>query len=169
MTRRLREVKPSTALFSRAIPGRKWGIFLPRRIIWQKWQEIVGDAVSRQAWPWFFLDLDCLVIAVSDNVWMQQLTYQRGLILEGMNRYLPEGSRLRDLKFFLGDVEEVRKLTGPRKITGKKQDMRKDVPVPPGKAFDLLDVIQDRELKERLRNLLEKASRNASRGKLRRH
>lgn len=157
-TGKTREIDHASSIFPDVVPGKKWKIFLPRRIIWQKWEEIVGEAVSGNAWPWYFRDLDCLIVAVSDNIWMQQLTYQKALILESLNRHLPAGSKLRDLRFFLGDLEEVKRNTGLRARSdgSAASSCRPRCPSPPSEAFTLLDAIQDKELKKVLRALLDR-------------
>ena len=159
MRSRNSQVHTSSSIFSGIVPGKKWKIFLPRRIIWQKWQDVVGDAVSRQACPWYFSGLDCLVVAVSDNIWMQQLTFQASIILDGLNRHLPSGSKLKEVRFRLADVERVRKNSKPGIATSglSRSYLRKKTPPPP-EALELVDNLQDTELKKILHSLLEKAS-----------
>lgn len=151
-------IVPSSSIFPGVVPGKKWKVFLPRRIIWQKWQEVVGDAVSRQAWPWYFRDMDCLVVAVSDNIWMQQLTFQGMVILQGLNKFLPATSRLSDIKFSLGDVQAVRRNIPVKYRSAQPLKTRsgKGSPPPP-EVSKSLDNLHDRELKELFQSVLKKA------------
>jgi hypothetical protein len=163
MKRKNRDIKPASSIFPGAVPGRRWKIFFPRRIIWQKWEEIVGEVVSKNAWPWYFRDVDCLVVAVSDNIWMQQLTYQKTFILEKLNEDLPQGSKLKDLRFFLGDVSEVRKknvLRSQKKGAVQRQQLHKKHCDDAGSISEtqvLLENIQDEKLRIALLSLIEKA------------
>ena len=145
-------------IFGSIVPGRRWQVYLPRRIIWQKWEEIVGGPVASTSWPWYFRDLDTLVVAVSDSIWMQQLSFESNTILERINRLLPEHSRLSKLRFQAADVEQVRALTRPfslkkeKEIEGKKKTKKAKKEIPQ-KGLELLDEIEDKELKESLLNI----------------
>ena len=159
MAKRSRRIRPGSAIIPGLVPGKKWKIFLPRIVIWQKWEEIVGEAVSKNAWPWYFRDLDGLAVAVSDNIWMQQLTYQKAFILEKLNKELPQGSKLKDLRFLLGDVPKVKRNI---RLRTHSESISPDLfqgksPPPPREAFDLLDAIKDQELRKVLRELMDTA------------
>jgi len=156
---RKRDTEQASSIFQNIVPGKKWKVFLPRRVIWQKWEEIAGEALSRNAWPWYFRDMDCLVIAVPDNIWMQQLSYQKDVILERINQHLPTGSRLGNLRFQLGDIERIRKIAFPR-IRGEKAEdgfIRDASEAPDSRAFQLLESLEDEDIKEAFRSLLGKA------------
>ncbi len=145
-------------IFGSIVPGRRWRVYLPRRIIWQKWEEIVGGPVASTSWPWYFRDLDTLVIAVSDSIWMQQLSFESRAILERINRLLPEHSRLSRLRFQAADVEQVRALSRPfslkkEKGTDAKKKTEKAKKEIPPEELELLDEIDDNELKESLLNI----------------
>ncbi len=158
MARSERKTERVSSLFSSVVPGKRWKIFFPRNIIWQKWEKITGEAVSQNAWPWYFQDLYCLVVAVSDNIWLQQLTFQKDFILERLNTYLPEGSRLEDLRFVLADVKYVRKKTILRDgqaIQGQDSRKRKALK-PDHKVLALLENLSDKELKDAFNRLLKR-------------
>ncbi len=163
MGNRRRRITPASSVLPSALSGRKWKIFLPRRAIWQNWEEVAGKALSSNAWPWYFKDNTCLVIAVSDNMWQQQLTYQKQMILDKLNKFLPEESRLEDIRFNLGDIETVRKNVCI--CHGRQKDKQKEAPVSSGisiqeisaESRQLLENIDDQELRESLLSLMKKA------------
>ncbi|NOR04763.1 MAG: DUF721 domain-containing protein [Deltaproteobacteria bacterium] len=138
-----------------------WGARLSRGMIWEIWEEIVGPQVSIHAWPERFTERDILVVVVSDSVWMQQLCFQRQLFIDGLNARLPSGTEIKDIRFVLGDVAEVRSRWIPHKIL--KRDMLKKQKVQfPKRALDaandMMEPVQDQELKQAMTNLYLKYS-----------
>jgi len=116
--------------------------------------------VASAAHPWYFKDLDCLVIAVSDSIWMQQLSYESVSLVEKINSVLPDRARLSRLKFVVADVDSVRKITKPFD-TKRKNRNKKDVHLKGStskklteKELELLESIQDPELRHHLENIL---------------
>ncbi|MFP6599348.1 MAG: DUF721 domain-containing protein [Deltaproteobacteria bacterium] len=55
--------------------------------IWQAWDEVVGEAIRRNAEP-VRLDGQRLVVAARNASWMQELTLMRGEIVERLNRWM---------------------------------------------------------------------------------
>ncbi len=55
--------------------------------IWQAWDEVVGEAIRRNAEP-VRLDGQRLVVATRNASWMQELTLMRGEIVERLNRWM---------------------------------------------------------------------------------
>ncbi len=148
-------VESADRLISSIIPAKTWKVYLPRRVIWQKWHEIVGTSVSEACYPWYFQDLDCLVVAVSDSIWMQQLSYQSAIILEKINALLPQTSRLSRLRFVIADTDAVRRELSRYFKKSRKRKSEPSVLVEPSRdELWLLDGIDDKELKKRFMNLL---------------
>ncbi len=87
----------------------RWQKRLSRNTIWQQWPEIAGEAIAKHSWPMKFKERDVLVVAVSDSVWMQQLSLQKLMLLEAINRTLPPESMVRDLHFTMENIDQVRK------------------------------------------------------------
>ncbi len=87
----------------------RWQKRLSRNTIWQQWPEIAGEAIAKHSWPMKFKERDVLVLAVSDSVWMQQLSLQKLMLLEAINRTLPPESMVRDLHFTMENIDQVRK------------------------------------------------------------
>jgi len=138
-----------------------WGARLSRGMIWEIWEEIVGSQVAIHAWPERFTEKDILVVVVSDSVWMQQLCFQRQLFIDGLNACLPSGANIKDIRFVLGDVAEIRSRWIPRKIT--KKDMLKKGKVQFSKraldaAKDMMEPVCDQELKQAMASLYLKCS-----------
>ncbi len=148
-------VESADRLISSIIPTKTWKVYFPRRAIWQKWHEIVGTPVSEVCYPWYFQDFDCIVVAVSDPVWMQQLTYQSAIILEKINTFLPKSSRLSRLRFVISDIDAVRREVSRFYNKSIKRKSEPSVLVEPSRdELFLLDRINDEELRKRFRNLL---------------
>ena len=138
-----------------------WGARLSRGMIWDAWKEIVGPQVSIHAWPERFTERDILVVVVSDSVWMQQLCFQRQLIIDGLNARLPSGTEIKDIRFVLGDVAEVRSRWIPHKIP--KKDMQKKQKDQFHKraldaAEDMMEPVRDQELRQAMADLYLKYS-----------
>ncbi|MEA1868511.1 MAG: DciA family protein [Thermodesulfobacteriota bacterium] len=138
-----------------------WEARLSRGMIWDIWEEIVGPQVAIHAWPERFTERDSLVVVVSDSVWMQQLCFQRQLFIDGLNARLPSGANIKDIRFVLGDVAEVRSRWTPHKIP-KKDQMKKGEPQFPKRALDaakdMMEPVRDQELRQAMTDLYLKYS-----------
>lgn len=138
-----------------------WGARLSRGMIWEDWEEIVGPQVSIHAWPERFTDRDILVVVVSDSVWMQQLCFQRQLFIDGLNARLPSGADIKDIRFVLGNVAEVRSRWTSRKIPKKDLLEKEKVQFPKHEldaANDMMEPVRDQELRQAMTNLYLKYS-----------
>ena len=138
-----------------------WGTRLSRGKIWEVWEEIVGPQVAIHAWPERFMERDILVVVVTDSVWMQQLCFQRQLFIDGLNARLPSGANIKDIRFVLGDVAEVRSWWISHKIL--KRDMLEKGKVELQKraldaANDTMEPVRDQELRQAMKNLYLKYS-----------
>jgi len=80
---------------------------LKRRIQEQKildsWEKAVGEAVAERTQP-MGVKNRVLRVRVSSSVWMQQLQFMKGLILQKLHEQTGNHS-LQDLRFFLGEME----------------------------------------------------------------
>jgi len=80
---------------------------LKRRIQEQKildsWEKAVGEAVAERTQP-MGVKNRVLWVRVSSSVWMQQLQFMKGLILQKLHEQTGNHS-LQDLRFFLGEME----------------------------------------------------------------
>ncbi len=84
------------------LPG---GPALVRRMQLQKlldsWNLAVGTGVAEQTKPKRVRD-GVLEVNVSTSVWMQQLQFMKGLILEKLRG---QGSPIREIRFFIGEID----------------------------------------------------------------
>ena len=143
-----------------------WGARLSRGMIWDVWEEIVGPQVAIHAWPERFTERDILVVAVTDSVWMQQLCFQRQLLIDKLNACLPSGARIKDIRFVLGDVAEVRSRwffhKAPKRDMLKKGKVRLPKRVLDA-AEDMMEPLRDQELRQAMTDLYLKYSERRKR------
>jgi len=132
---------------------------LARGKVWEIWEKAVGEAIAKHAWPKGIREGAKLVVAVADSVWMQQLSLQKPLLLEVLNRHLPEGAWLEDIRFVHGDVEKLRQgwAKGAKKGSKKKSPPLKVPPELQEKAELLVAPIKDDELRKALMRLFLKS------------
>lgn len=143
-----------------------WERRFVRTKIWEAWEEIVGTHVAAHAWPDSFTERDTLVVVVSDSVWMQQLHFQRGILIERLNARLGEAG-VKDIRFSLGHVDEVRELwRKPKRRGGSGVTADADGPLPAevmGEAEALVTGLEDEGLKGIFRRLYIKDRKRAAR------
>jgi len=109
------DISGLSSLLGGVVPNRAWPRNLARAPIFTEWDRLVGPAIAAQTQPWYFNRDDCLVVAVSEPIWMQQLSYERDNLLEKVNSCLPKEAAIKGLSFRLADVAEVRRLLRGRK------------------------------------------------------
>ncbi len=115
--------------------------------------------MASAAWPWYFKDTDCLVIAVSDSIWMQQLAFESPALIEKINHLLPLRSHLSRLRFRLSDIKNVRErtLSFEKKESGirKRFDKTRLASITiDDTAMKLLEKLDDPVLQKSFKNLL---------------
>lgn len=145
----------------------RWNHRFSRRAIWKSWLEIAGDAIAANAWPLRFIERDILVIAVSDSVWIQQLSLQKLTIIKALNLCLPPESNIRDIRFKIENIDDVRKRQMPTSLsTVEKTD---DILIPDDvkkemheHADALTEPVKDGELRKILQNAYLKSMRKAA-------
>jgi hypothetical protein len=87
------------ALLTTLTADRKWTRALNRHRLFEFWDEAVGREVAAHARPQVIRG-SVLHVEVTDSVWMQQLQFQKGLLLEALNLRLGEEG-LADIRFVL--------------------------------------------------------------------
>jgi len=141
-----------SGLFGQIVPGKRWRIYYPRKVIWKKWPEIVGEAVAKVSWPLYFRDINGLVVGVKDNLWMQQLSYERVMILKKINELLPEHSKLKEIYFKIEDISFLQ----IKDNKSKKKDKPRLLTATFNKyEIESLNKIKDQELKASFQRLLK--------------
>ncbi len=82
----------------------------------ESWAETVGKEIAEKTQP-LRIRYGVLQVRVSNSVWMQQLHFFKGLILQKLNQGLreknPKAVVVRELKFFLGEVENAESSAPP--------------------------------------------------------
>jgi predicted nucleic acid-binding Zn ribbon protein len=100
---------------------------LKRRIEEQKvldsWEKAVGVAVAERSQP-VGVRNRVLQVKVSSSVWMQQLQFLKGLILEKLHEQTGNHF-LQDLRFFLGEME-----SSDEEVKKKKEEEERGAPSP---------------------------------------
>jgi predicted nucleic acid-binding Zn ribbon protein len=91
------------AVLTTMAADRKWTKALNRHRLFEFWGEAVGREVAAHARPQVIRGA-VLQVEVTDSVWMQQLQFQKGLLLEALNRRLGEEG-LADIRFVLKSCE----------------------------------------------------------------
>jgi len=121
--------------------------------VWNVWNTVVGEHVSRHAQPDFVRNR-ILFVKVSSSPWMQQLSYMGKGIVETLNKRL--GSHvIEEIRFKLGDIHLQWEPTPPPSQSSN--------PIPsPGKTISNeiqknLSPIKDMEVREILGRVMLKA------------
>jgi len=136
-----------SGLITQIIPGKRWKVYYPRRIIWRKWSEIVGDAVAQVSRPLYFKDMDTLVVGVKDSLWMQQLSYERSIILKKINNILPDYSHLKEIYFTIKNIPSSKSYKNKSRKNSKKISLDNS-------ELEALEKISDKELRYSFKQLL---------------
>lgn len=64
------------------------------------WSEIVGDEIARRSTP-ECIERGTLVVRVCDSAWAQELSFQKGVILHRLKRFLDAGQHVSDVRFYV--------------------------------------------------------------------
>ncbi len=81
-----------------------WQKMLKQYALFSQWSSIVGEDVAEHATPLKTMK-NVLWLEVENSVWMQQLQYQKILILQACNEFLPE-SPFSDIRLVLKDKRQ---------------------------------------------------------------
>ncbi len=81
-----------------------WQKMLKQYALFSQWSSIVGEDVAEHATPLKIMQ-NVLWLEVENSVWMQQLQYQKILILQTCNEFLPE-SPFSDIRLVLKDKRQ---------------------------------------------------------------
>lgn len=133
-------------LLSAVFENRKWRSKLELHRVFEFWNRTVGKEIASVAQPSLIRDR-VLWVKVTDSIWMQQLHFQKILLLEKINKQL-HGETLSDIHFQLNSSlsvppEPENKKTKPV-IIDRKQEQ----------DFDrLISSLESDELKASLKSL----------------
>ena len=127
---------------------KNWEARLGMHAVFGFWDEVVGDDIAVCARP-SLIRGTVLWLDVSDSVWMQQLQFQKNLLLEKINLRLT-GTKLTDIRFQLDTSlgrpvsEEVEKTAKRKTEPDRKQREHLE---------EMLDSLEDEEMKESMRRI----------------
>lgn len=84
-------------LLDEMISRKNWSKKISQHAVFDLWPEIVGEDIAQRTCP-YVIRGSVLWVRVSDSVWMQQLHFQKPLILDKINKRL-RSSVISDLRF----------------------------------------------------------------------
>ena len=70
--------------------------------IWDVWEDVVGEAIARQAQPHQIRNM-VLRVNVSSSTWMQQLEFMKKQIVDRLNDSIGE-TVIKDIHFRIGEL-----------------------------------------------------------------
>ena len=65
------------------------------------WKEIVGEDIAKHATP-EGLKAGRLLVRVANSAWAQELSFQKEIIINRLNRFLGQGQTVNDVMFVVG-------------------------------------------------------------------
>ncbi|OIP49705.1 MAG: DUF721 domain-containing protein [Deltaproteobacteria bacterium CG_4_10_14_3_um_filter_60_8] len=142
---------PISGVLAGLFAERHWEERLGLHQLFLFWDEVVGEAIARQARP-AVIRGRVLWVEVTDSIWMQQLHLQKTTLLSAINGRLP-GDGLSDIRFRLGrGMEEMAATPSPfKKARPKRPDPDKQ-----RRFANLLTALPDVETRARLLSLWER-------------
>ena len=135
---------PVANLLGSLFQRKGWQTRLRMHTLFNFWDKVVGREIADHAQP-HLIRGTVLWVKVSDQIWMQQLHFQKHFILEKVNKRLKE-SEITDIRFQLDT-----------RVTGKEEERsmpRKPRQVDPRKLkkFEsMISEIKDEEMKQALK------------------
>jgi hypothetical protein len=151
-------LKGFSEIISRMIREKKWEIRFERGIIWKNWEKAVGGKIAGQAFPIRFQERDTLIVAVSDSIWMHQLSFQKIELIKAINGLLKEKAWIKDIRFLIGDVEGLRKEWTMEETPFEPSESLQEETLK--KADELVKEIEDLELRNALRGMYLRSLKN---------
>ena len=138
--------KKGAVLLASVLPGVAkefgWDMRLKQHSIFDHWHEIVDREVHEHATP-LKISRNVLWLEVENSAWIQQLQYQKLLILDALNEFIPQ-TPLDDIRLVVKDQTEPK----------KKKEMVVRFEAPPSSeiaAFeDMIATISDEKSREAL-------------------
>jgi len=117
------------------------------------WKEIVGETIALQTQP-RSLRNQILFLDVSHSTWIQQLQFLKPQLLEKLNAFLGK-PLIRDIRFKLGKISSP-SLPPSQSPVWPKEPLDKGTL---DRMDALLGKIEDKEMREGLRNILVKGAK----------
>ncbi len=133
-----------------------WSPRLARARAWKIWEEVVGAEIGAHSWPSRIIRGEVLEVAVSDSVWMQQISFHKAFIVQELNSRLRRDAALKDIRLVLGNPGET--CFGSKKIGSHVR--HENMKIDRGeweRAKDLFASVKDDELRGALVRLYLKS------------
>jgi hypothetical protein len=121
--------------------------------LFHAWKEIVGETIALQTQP-RSLRNQILFVDVSHSTWIQQLQFLKPQLLEKLNAFLGE-QPIRDIRFKLGKISPPSPLSSPSSVWSRELLDKRTL----DRMDELLGEIEDKEMREGLRNILVKGAK----------
>ena len=121
--------------------------------LFNAWKEIVGETIALQTQP-RSLRTQILFVDVSHSTWIQQLQFLKPQLLEKLNAFLGE-QPIRDIRFKLGKISPPSPLSSPSSVLSRELLDKGTL----DRMEELLGKIEDKEMREDLRNILVKGAK----------
>mgnify|MGYP001367813505 CR=1 FL=1 len=64
------------------------------------WPEIMGRAIAERSRP-EYIRKNTLYISVNDSSWLQELSFQKSVILKRLQRFIAQDTEIKDIRFFV--------------------------------------------------------------------
>lgn len=121
--------------------------------VWTVWNQVVGEAIARNAQPEKIRN-GTLMVKVSSPVWMQQLQFMKEMIASKLNEQL-KSPVVKNIFFVVGHIEPA------------ADETSQPTPASPPRLVDasFIETIEDPEIREAFKKLLGSFARRASRAK----
>ena len=118
--------------------------------IWEVWDDVVGTVVARNAQPESIRNR-VLFVTVSSSVWMQQLQFLKGKIIEKLNQSLGK-TTVKSISFRLGTIPSPSSLESEiKKESPRPQELD---PEAIERIEKIVSALKDDDTKDLVRNLM---------------
>ncbi|MEW6428333.1 MAG: DUF721 domain-containing protein [Thermodesulfobacteriota bacterium] len=142
-------------LLASVFARRKWDRRLALHEVFSFWKQAVGREIAVHARP-DVIRQDVLWVKVSDPIWMQQLHFNKQLLLDKINGRLRGGVAFTDIRFQLGYGNDPASDDKPAAVAGK---IAPSPPRPvPSSLADALTEVEEDALREAIRRAFQRSS-----------
>ncbi len=149
----MKKPQPIHSILEKTLKTLEIDVPLKSYSIWAAWKEIVGESVALQTQPRAIRNR-ILFVDVSHPTWMQQLQFLKSTLLDKINVFLGE-PLIQDIRFKLGKIS-------PPISTPSKTHLLEDEKIDKttlNQIESIVQKIEDKEVRNALRELLIKSSR----------
>ena len=120
---------------------------------WGAWKEIVGESIAYQTQPRSIRN-QILFIDVSHSTWIQQLQFLKPTLLEKINAFIGE-PLIQDIRFKIGKISPPLPASS-KNLLWEDQKLDRDTL---NQISGIVQQIDDKEIRESLRNVLIKGAK----------